>query len=84
MQHDTLWHNDVMWEGYRLKMLLYTLNELFYIYEQLKCHRGIDEKLVVAYEILILAALHGALRMGGEVWCARCPAISESEGHLPP
>ena len=52
MQHDTLWHDDVMWEGYRPKMLLYTLDELFYIYDQVKHHRGIDEKLVVAYEIL--------------------------------
>ena len=46
-------------------MLLYTLDELFYIYDQVKCHRGIDEKLVVAYEILShCTALHGALRMG--------------------
>ena len=58
MQHDTLWHDDVMWEDYRLKMLIYTLDELFYIYDQVKCHRGIDEKLVVVYEILSLAVLH--------------------------
>ena len=57
MQHDTLWHNNIMWEGYRPKMLLYTLDKLFYIYDQVKCHRGIDEKLVVVYEILGLAAL---------------------------
>ena len=24
IQHDTLWHEDIMREGYRLKMLLYT------------------------------------------------------------
>ena len=57
MQCDTLWHSDIMREGCRPKMLLYTLDELFYIYDQVKCHRGINEKLVVAYEILSLAAL---------------------------
>ena len=58
MQCDTLWHDDIMWEAYRPKMLLYTLGKLFYIYDQVKHHRGIDEKLVVAYEILSLTALH--------------------------
>ena len=58
MQHDTLWHDNIMWEGYRPKMLLYTLDELFYLYDQVKRHRGIDEKFVVAYEILSLAVLH--------------------------
>ena len=58
MQHDTLWHEDAMREGYRLKMLLYALDELFYIYNQVKCHRGVDEKLVVVYEILSLTVLH--------------------------
>ena len=57
MQHNILWHDDVKQEGYRPKMLLYALDELFYIYDQVKHHRGIDEKLVVAYEILGLAAL---------------------------
>ena len=58
MQRDTLWHDDIMWEGYRLKMLCYTLDKLSYIYDQVKHHRGIDEKLVVAYGILSLTALH--------------------------
>ena len=58
MQCGTLWNEDVLCEGYRPKMLLYTLDELFYIYDQVKCHRGIDEKLVVVYEILSLAALY--------------------------
>ena len=57
MQRDTLWYDDIMQEGYRPKMLLYTLDKLFYIYDQVKCYRGIDEKLVVAYEILSLAVL---------------------------
>ena len=47
MQRDTLWHDDIMQEGYRPKMLLYALDELF---DQVKHHRGIDEKLVVAYK----------------------------------
>ena len=58
MQHDTLWNEDVLWEGYRPKLLLYVLDELFYIYDQVKCHREVDEKLVVAYEILSLSMLH--------------------------
>ena len=58
LQCDTLWHEDVMQEGYRLKMLFYALDELFYIYDQVKRHRGVNEKLVVAHEILSLAMLH--------------------------
>ena len=57
MQHDTLWHDYIMQEGYRPKMLLYTLDKLFYIYDQVKHHRGIDEKFIVAYEILSFAVL---------------------------
>ena len=51
-------------------MLLYTQDELFYIYYQVKCHRGIDEKLVVAYEILGLAVLH----------CTECRGGVEKQG----
>ena len=40
MQRNTLWHDHVMWEGYRPKMLLYALDELFYICDQVKHHRG--------------------------------------------
>ena len=57
MQCCTLRNEDILHEGYRPKMLLYALDQLFYIYDQVKCHRGIDEKLVVAYEILGLATL---------------------------
>ena len=57
MQHGTLQNEDVLCKGYRPKMLLYTLDELFYIYDQVKDHRDIDEKLVVVYEILSLATL---------------------------
>ena len=70
IQHDTLWHNNVMQEGYRLKMLLYTLDKLFYIYDQVKHHRGIDEKFVVAYEILSLSAL----------CCTECQGWMEKSG----
>ena len=57
IQCRTLWNKDVLCEGYRPNMLLYTLDELFYIYDQEKCHRGVNEKLVVAYEILSLTVL---------------------------
>ena len=70
MQHGTLQNKDVLCEGYRPKMLLYALDELFYIYDQSKHQRGIDERLVVAYKILGLAALrcterwHGSEKQG--------------------
>ena len=57
MQHGTLQNKDILCEGYRPKMLLYALNELFYIYDQVKRQRGVDERLVVAYEILGLVVL---------------------------
>ena len=57
MQCGTLWNEDVLCEGYRPKMLLYALDKLFYIYDQVKHHRGINERLVVVYEILGLAVL---------------------------
>ena len=56
--HGTLQNEDILHEGYRPKMLLYALNKLFYIYDQVKNQQCIDERLVVAYEILGLAALH--------------------------
>ena len=65
MQHGTLQNEDVLHKGYRPKMLLYTLDELFYIYDQVKHHRGIDEKLVVAYDILGLTVLHCTEHRGG-------------------
>ena len=51
MQCSTLWNKDVLHKGYRPKMLLYALDELFYIYDQVKHQRGVDERLVMAYEI---------------------------------
>ena len=52
----TLWAEDSMRDGYRLKMLLYVLDELFYIYAQVKNSRRVDDKLVLAYEILCITA----------------------------
>ena len=70
MQPSSLHHKEVMHDGYRLKMLLYTLDELFYIFDQVKQQQGLDEKIMVAYEILCLSMLrctkqwHGLERMG--------------------
>ena len=55
MQISSLHHEDVMCDCYRLKMLLFTLDELFYIFNQIKKQRRADEKIVVAYEILCLS-----------------------------
>ena len=57
MQHGTLRNEDVLREGYRPKMLLYALDKLFYIFDQVKWQRGTDERLVIAYEILCLSTL---------------------------
>ena len=44
-----------MRDRYNSKMLLYVLDELFYIYAQIKnSHR--DDKVVLAYEILCISA----------------------------
>ena len=51
-------------------MLLYALNELFFIFDQVKWQRGIDERLIVAYKILCLSVLrctewwHGSEKKG--------------------
>ena len=55
MDVDSLRHKDIMRDGYRPKMLLFTLDELFYIYDQIKKQRRADEKIIVAYEILCLS-----------------------------
>ena len=43
-------------DGYHPKMLLYALDELFYIYAQIKNSQGADGKIVLAYEILCISA----------------------------
>ena len=55
MDIDTLHHKDAMRDGYWLKMLLFALDELFYIYSQIKNLQRADEKIVIAYEILCLS-----------------------------
>ena len=70
MQPGSLCHEDVLCDGYRPKMLLYALDELFYVFDQVKWQQGMDKKIIVAYEILCLSTLrctkwqHGSERMG--------------------
>ena len=70
MQHGTLHNEDVLHNGYWPKMLLYALDELFYMFDQVKQQQGTDEKLIVAYKILCLSTLrcterwHGLEKMG--------------------
>ena len=56
MQLGSLHHEEVMHDGYRPKMLLFTLDKLFYIFDQIRRQQSADEKIVVAYEILCLSA----------------------------
>ena len=65
MQHGTLHNEDVLCEGYWPKMLLYALNELFYIFDQVKWQRGMDERLNVAYKILCLSMMRCTERRHG-------------------
>ena len=55
MDIGSLRHEDVMRDGYWPKMLLFALDELLYIYDQIKKQRRADEKIVIAYEILCLS-----------------------------
>ena len=55
MEVSSLCHEDVMRDGYQPKMLLFALDELFYIYDQIKKQRRPDKKIIVAYEILCLS-----------------------------
>ena len=49
----TLQAAEIMRDGYCPKMLLYTLDELFFVYVQIKDSRR-DERVVLAYEILCI------------------------------
>ena len=55
MQVGSLHHKEVMHDDYRLKMLLFALDELFYIFDQIRRQQSVDEKIIVAYEILCLS-----------------------------
>ena len=46
-------------------MLLFTLDELFYIFNQIKKQQRADKKIVVAYEILCLSAQRCTKRQHG-------------------
>ena len=54
MQPRSLHHEDIMRDGYRPRMLLYALDELFYVHDKVRHHRGCDGKIVVSYKILSL------------------------------
>ena len=70
MQPGSLYNKDMLRDGYWPKMLLYALDELFYVFNQVKLQRGMDEKIIVAYKILCLSVLqcteqqHGSERKG--------------------
>ena len=57
MECDTLCNENTMWEEYWPKIILYTLNELFHVFDQVKWQRGTDKNFIVAYEILCLSML---------------------------
>ena len=58
LDKETLQAKDSMRGGYHPKMLLYMLDELFYVYTQVKNSQRLDKKLVLAYEILCISANH--------------------------
>ena len=67
LNKETLRAEDSMRDGYRPKMLLYLLDELFYIYVQVKNSRRADDKLLLAYEILCaLVRVHRTADNGGQ------------------
>ena len=61
----TLWAEDSMRDGYHRKMLLFVLDELFYVYAQVKNSRRANDKLVLAYEILCISTNHCTDRRNG-------------------
>ena len=65
LNKETLWAKDSMRDGYHPKMLLYVLDELFYIYAQVKNSCRPDNKLVLAYEILCISANHCTNQQNG-------------------
>ena len=55
--HETLVPYNKIQEGMHPKMLLYALDELFYVFRRVGVN-NIDGKCIVAYKILSLASLH--------------------------
>ena len=58
LQKGMLRAEESMRDGYHPKMLLYVLDELFYILAQIK-NSDRDDKVVLAYEILCILANRG-------------------------
>ena len=56
---------DSMRDGYHPKMLLYVLDELFYIFSQVKSLQLVDKKVIHAYEILCISANRCTDRQNG-------------------
>ena len=52
----TLWPAKIMKDGYCPKMLLYTLDELFFIYAQIRDSPQ-DERVMLAYKILCISSI---------------------------
>ena len=65
LNRETLWAEDSMRDEYHPKMLLYALDELFYVYAQVKNSGRVDDKLVLAYEILCIPTNHCTDRRNG-------------------
>ena len=65
LNKETLWPEDSMRDGYCPKMLLYALDELFYIYVQIKNSWRVDDKLVFTYEILCISTNRCTDRQNG-------------------
>ena len=58
LHKEMLWAKESMRDRYHPKMLLYMLDELFYVYTQVKNSQRADNKLVLAYVILCISANH--------------------------
>ena len=69
---------ESMRDGYHPKMLLYALDELFYIYAQIKNSHS-DDKVVLAYEILCISANRCTDQHNGiEKWAYSIPYPSST------
>ena len=65
LQKVTLWAKESMRDGYHPKMLLYALDELFYVYTQIKNSQRADDKLMLAYKTLCISANRCTDRQNG-------------------
>ena len=58
LHKETLWAKESMRDEYHPKMLLYVLDELFYVYTQVKNSQRVNDRLVLTYDILCISANH--------------------------